>query len=105
MKNIMIIDGAINCAYDIYQATDDEFNFIFPMKNQDIQFIEDIENIQRLDNILKNIWSRPIPKKNANGIDGILFYELIQKKEFYPNKKDSDLDYNGRSFSTINLDT
>lgn len=92
----MIIDGAINCAYDIYQTTDNEFKVIFPMQDQDIQFIEDIEQTEGLDDIMKNIWSRPISKKNAQGIHGILFYELTEKKEFYPNKRESDLDYTGR---------
>lgn len=55
MKNIMIIDGAINCAYDIYQASDEEFSFIFPAEDQDIQFIEDIENEVGLDKILKGV--------------------------------------------------
>jgi len=25
MKNIQVIDGAVNCAYDIFAATDEEF--------------------------------------------------------------------------------
>jgi hypothetical protein len=29
MKNIQIIDGADNCAYDIYQITDEDFKIIF----------------------------------------------------------------------------
>lgn len=96
MKNIMIIDGAVNCAYDIYQATDDEFKLIFPMQDQDIQFIEDIDSDPQINDALTNIWTRPISKKITNGIHGILFFELTVKKEFYPNKRDSDLDFIGR---------
>jgi hypothetical protein len=29
MKNIQV-DNAVNCAYDIFAATDEEFNLIFP---------------------------------------------------------------------------
>lgn len=28
MKNIQVIDGAMNCAYDIFAATDEEFKLI-----------------------------------------------------------------------------
>ena len=41
MKNIQIIDGAINCVYDIFEATDDEFKLIFPA-GQDIAFIDEV---------------------------------------------------------------
>ncbi len=40
MKNIQVIDGAINCAYDVYVATGEDFLLLFPGSGQDIQFIE-----------------------------------------------------------------
>jgi hypothetical protein len=30
MKNIMVIDGAENCVYDVFAAPDDDFALIFP---------------------------------------------------------------------------
>ena len=30
MKNIQIIDGALNATFSVFQATDDEFASIFP---------------------------------------------------------------------------
>ena len=36
MKNIQIIDGADNCTFSIFQATDEEFSLIFPEPLQDI---------------------------------------------------------------------
>ncbi len=42
MKNIMIIDGAENCVYDIFAAPDDDFALIF-LEGTDIALIEDIE--------------------------------------------------------------
>ena len=33
MKNIQIIDGALNCVYDIFSAEEDEFLLIFLVKN------------------------------------------------------------------------
>ena len=38
MKNIQIIDGAENCVYDLFAATDEEFARIFPI-GTDIAFI------------------------------------------------------------------
>lgn len=51
MKNIQIIDGAVNAAFDIFQATEHEFNLIFP-SHQDIAFIDEVderENSEILD--------------------------------------------------------
>lgn len=30
MKNIQVIDGALNCTFSIFQATDGEFRLLFP---------------------------------------------------------------------------
>ncbi len=30
MKNIQVIDGALNCVYDIFPLTDEDFSVIFP---------------------------------------------------------------------------
>lgn len=92
MKNIQIIDSAINCAYDIFAATDEEFKKIFP-DNTDIAFIDEVyarENEIEIDIVFNNIWRRPIKKSQAHGIHGILFYELDKKKAFYPNRRDED---------------
>ena len=95
MKNVQIIDGAMNCAYSIYQLTDDEFSKVFSADGQDIEFIEDV--IARIGdeaagNLLAPSWERQIPKSEVAGIHGTLFYELEYKKIFYPNKKTSDID-------------
>jgi hypothetical protein len=99
MKNIMIIDGALNCAYDVFQATDEEFKQIFPKENQDIAFYEDISLNANVQTLLKKIWDRPIHKSKALGIHGTLYFDFLEKKEFFPNLKDSDLDFKGRAFS------
>ena len=40
MKNIQVIDEAINARYAIYAVTDDELAFLFPGDGQDIEFIQ-----------------------------------------------------------------
>ena len=41
MKNIQIIDGAVNCTYDIFAATEEEFSQIF-LGDTDIEFNTDV---------------------------------------------------------------
>jgi len=92
MKNIQIIDGAVNAVFDIFQATEQEFNLIFPL-HQDIAFIDEVyerENPEILNLAFKSIWSRRIRKADAQGIHGTLFYQLEKKKIYYPTRNDEE---------------
>lgn len=92
MKNIQVIDSAINCSYDIFSATKEEFKIIFP-SDTNIAFIDEVylrENEAELDNTFSNIWRRPLQKSQAQGIHGTIFYELDEKKAYYPNRRDED---------------
>ena len=94
MKNIQIIDGADNCAYDIFAATDAEFERIFREPGQDIEFIEDLagrDDWAELEAAFERIWARPVDKKSAVGIHATIFYQLYSKREYYPNKREADL--------------
>ncbi|MDR0209859.1 MAG: hypothetical protein LBJ33_11910 [Pseudomonas putida] len=91
MKNIQIIDGAQNCVYDIFAAEDSEFSIIFP-EGTDIAFIDEVyerEDEKVLDAIFGKIWKRRVEKAQANGIHGTIFYELEEKKVYYPDRRDS----------------
>ncbi len=103
MKTILVVDGAENCAYDHFQATDEFFALIFPADGQDIEFIEDFwkrHAEEDLEEEFDRLWARPVRKRDVHGIDGILFYGLLGKKIYYPNKKDSDLDATGRGWKS-----
>ena len=92
MENIQIIDDAINCVYDIFSATDEEFVLIFP-EGTDIAFIDEVyerTNEKLLDDAFNRIWKRRIKKVEARGIHGILFYQLEEKKPYYPTRKDEE---------------
>jgi hypothetical protein len=92
MKNIQVIDGAENTAYNIFSATDDEFDMIFPV-GQDVAFIDEVMARgpqEALDAAFDRIWKRRIPKKDVIGIHGLLFYELEYKKQYYPTRKDEE---------------
>ena len=93
MKNIQVIDGVANCTYSLFAATDEEFNVIFP-NGADIEFAEDLFDRVGDDagtKITSAIWKRPVDKKAALGIHGTLFYQLLQKKRYYPAKKESEM--------------
>jgi hypothetical protein len=87
MKNIQVIDGAENTAYDIFSATDEEFDLIFPV-GQDVAFIDEVMARgppEALDAAFDRIWKRRARKKDVVGIHGLLFYELEYKKRYYPS--------------------
>ena len=93
MKNIQIIDGADNCTYSVFAATEEEFSAIFPGET-DIEFSEDFFDRvgeERGIEITRPIWQRPVNKKNVEGIHGTLFYQLLDKKRFYPTKRESEM--------------
>jgi hypothetical protein len=87
MKNIQIIDGALNCTFSIFQATDEEFALLFPEADQDIQYSEDLKP-EGVADALNRIWERPIRKRDALGIHGTLFYQLQRYKEWYPENRE-----------------
>ena len=92
MKNIQVIDGAVNCSYDIFSVTEEEFSILFPEVGQDIEFIEDvIDRVgkENLGKIMRNVWERLVRKPDVVGIHGTVFYELLKKK--HPTKRGSDM--------------
>jgi hypothetical protein len=93
MKNI--IDGATNCTFSLFQATDEEFELLFPEPRQDIQYAEDLAGLPRQDEIaaaLQRIWERPIRKQDIQGIHGTLFYQLQHYKKTYREKREDAVD-------------
>lgn len=80
MKNIQVIDGALNSVYDMFGVTEHEFSLIFTV-GQDVAFIDEViarGPEDQLDAALNNTWKRRIAKKDAMGIHGLLFYEMEQ---------------------------
>lgn len=95
MKNIQIIDGALNCTFSLFQATDEEFAPIFPESGQDIQYAEDLPSLPDVDVVLaalSRIWLRPIRKRDAMGIHGTLFYQLERYKKVFLRKCEDSVD-------------
>ena len=96
MKNIQVIDGADNCVYDVFSATEEEFDLIFP-NGTDIAFIDEVvarhdgsDREAILEDAFNRVWSRRIRKSEAMGIHGVLFYDLERKKQYYPTRRDEE---------------
>jgi hypothetical protein len=92
MKNIQVIDGAENCVYDVFAATDEEFSLIFP-SGQDIAFIDELfSRAERatIEKTLTMLWTRRLRKSEAHGIHGTLFYQNESKKVYYPTRRDEE---------------
>jgi len=93
VKNIQIVDDASNCTYSLFAVTDEEFGAIFP-NGADVEFAEDFFKRVGEDagtRITSEIWKRPVDKKVAHGIHGTLFYQLLEKRRYYPTKKEAEM--------------
>ena len=86
MRNIQVIDAAVNATFSVFQATDDEFAVIFP-DGRDMEIADDlIERVgeEEANRVLLAVWDRPILKRDAAGIHGTLFYDADECREFMP---------------------
>ncbi|SDZ06116.1 hypothetical protein SAMN04487939_1148 [Lysobacter sp. yr284] len=90
MKNIQVVDAAINCVYDVFALDDADFDLLFP-PGQDVAFID--EALARhppatLEPVFERLWRNRVPKREVRGLHGLLFCELDEKKPFYPQRVD-----------------
>ena len=101
VKNVQIIDRAMNATFSVFQATEEEFLAIFPTFGQDMEFVEDFIGrcgAEQSERILGSIWERPILKRDAHGIHGTLYYGYEDRRHHLPaTKREVDWDE-----STIN---
>ena len=99
MKNIQVIDGADNCVYDVFAATDEEFALVF-QAGEDVAFIDEVRErgpSAALDRAFKSIWTRRLVKADVVGIHGLLFYEFEKKKKYYLTRRDEEAQNPGGS--------
>ena len=92
VKNIQVIDGAVNAVYDIFSAPEDVFDLVF-LPGTDVAFIEEIAQRPDADRVvaaLNTVWASRVPKAQAMGIHGVLFYDLLEKRQFYPTLRDEE---------------
>ena len=105
MRNIQVVDGAVNATLSLFQATEEEFLAIFP-DGRDMELFEDLiarlgEN--QVGRLLSAIWHRPILKRAANGIHGRLFYDNENRREHVPASK-REVDWDERAINQAQRD-
>jgi hypothetical protein len=95
MKNIQVIDGALNEVFEIYEVPDDLFKVMFP-HGADIAFIDEVDRAfrrrggRKLWNI---VYGHPVDKKRVRGIHGTLHLTGSPiAREFFPTRKESSDD-------------
>jgi hypothetical protein len=95
LKNIQIIDGGDNATFSIFQATEEEFELIFPRLGQDLEVAETAYKRlgkKKAGDVFGAIWKRPILKPDVNGLHGTLFYNYFDKRHHLPiNQAQRDL--------------
>lgn len=90
----MVVDGADNCAYPVYEIADEDFSLIFPGEGQDVEFNSDLEARLGTEGVIQlhqRIWEKPVEKKDIQGLHGTIFYGLDDKKKYYPSKRESEM--------------
>lgn len=93
MKNIQVIDGAQNATFSVFQATDEEFDLLFP-DGADVAFLCDIEDRlteEQQNRVFNALWSRPVDKKTVQGIHGTYFVDLDRRQVFFPTRKEAEV--------------
>lgn len=95
MKYIQVIDGSDNCSFSVYSLSDECFSAIFPDEGQDVAFIEDLIKqlgTRQSGELIITATSNRVEKTILKGINGTLFIQLPEKRKWYPNRRESDLD-------------
>jgi hypothetical protein len=88
MKNIQVIDGAVNSIFEIYTVSDELFARLFP-DGADISFAEDFP---ANDAIWTDFYQNPVHKKDVVGIHGTLHLnEKSTKSRCFPNRRETDV--------------
>lgn len=79
IKNVQVIDGAMNCNYDIFAIHESDFKIIFPGEGHNIEFIEDVEQKigeNALEEIHPRIWEKRVRKAEVVGSDHLISQDI-----------------------------
>lgn len=85
MKNIEIIDGALNSRFEIYTVDDETFALLFP-EGQDEIYLEDLsEALQNDEAFWDRVYTYEVDRQSVTGIHGILHtHPKVQVVTFGP---------------------
>jgi hypothetical protein len=72
MKNIEIVDGALNSRFEIYAVDDEVFGTLFPEGKDEI-YLEDLSEELQDDAVFWNrVYACEVDRRSVQGIHGIL---------------------------------
>lgn len=105
MKNIMLIDGASNCTFDVYRISEEHFKYLFPNEGQELEYIDALieqHGEDPVDEAIKGIFEYCYMNKSwIEGIHGTLIYEYPQRRVHFPSlrwhKADTPSDFDEKS--------
>lgn len=92
MKNIQVIDGAVNSTFEVYEIPNDVFDMMFP-HGADVAFLKEIEKaFDGKQEMWRVVYSTRVDKKQVSGIQGTLHLTGSNcSPEFFPHRKESDV--------------
>lgn len=71
MKNVEVIDGALNSRFEIYEVSDADFERLFGDQNE--IYLDDVgEAIQNDTELWNRVYAREVERSQVRGIHGIL---------------------------------
>jgi len=88
-----VIEGAENGTFSIFATGKKAFRQLFP-DGQDIEFLDDLFarlGKKRAKRLLADLWEHPVEKSEIRGLHGTLFYQLDEKKQYYPTKREAEM--------------
>ena len=95
MKNILMVDGAMNATFSVFQATDEEFTTLFP-NGEEMDVVEDViarAGDEVAEVIFNRVWQRPILKSEAHGIHATIIYDDPSRRDYLPlSRREIDWD-------------
>jgi len=98
MKNIQVIDGAINSIYEIYEVSDDIFQEIFP-GNINVAFADDVREkieIKFGNKFWDEFYRKRVKKEKVRGIHGTFHLPLSNvAKECFPTRREEEVTSGG----------
>jgi hypothetical protein len=96
LKNVQVIDGAVNSTFDIYAVPDEVFTFIFP-EAHNVAFLKDTErrlSEYQIDEVQfwQQFYKNRVFKPQVRGIHGTLHLtgSLVQER-YFPTRREEDV--------------
>ena len=72
MKNVEVIDGALNSRFEIYEVSDADFERLFGTDQNEIYLDDMGEAIQNDIDLWNRVYAREVDRTQVRGIHGIL---------------------------------